>query len=181
MDKKTFTIGILVAIIGLLCLTGYYHYNHEEVVRDTNKVYVTVYDTIAYYTPVQKDTMVVKYVTKVLPIKKDTVPGNTAAATSDESDSASVVVPITQKMYTDDSTYTAYVSGYEPNLDSIFFYNKTITNTITITEKVIKTKDYPFGVGLTAGAGYGFIHKQADVFVGLSVYYKLWPRKKGKK
>lgn len=177
MDRKTFTIGILIAVIGLLCLTGYYHYNHTESVRDTTKVCVTVYDTIADIMPVYKDSTVVKYVTKVLPVEKDIADRDTAAAMSGESDSAAVVLPITQKTYTDDSTYTAYVSGYEPSLDSIFVYNKTITETLTITETITKTKEYPFGVGITAGAGYGIIHRKPDVFVGLSVYYRLWPRK----
>ncbi len=185
MDKKTFIIGLLIGLICLLGLIEYYHCNNEEVRRDTTKVHVTVWDTILYYAPKYRDSVVVKYVTKVLPVAEPH--GETCGTVADAQqaeprDSVSVEIPITQKMYTDDSTYKAYVSGYEPNLDSIFVYNKTITNKITITETRTKTKDYPLGVGITAGAGYGFIHKQPDVFVGLSVYYRLWPQsRKGKK
>lgn len=173
MDKKIFVIGILSGLLGLMCLIGYYHYNHEEAVSDT--VRICVYDTIRYYSPVPKDSVLIRYVTKVVPQYKDSVIGVTAAAASDESDSVAVVLPITQKVYTDDSTYTAYISGYEQTLDSILIRNRSVLETVTITET--KTKDYPLGIGITAGAGYGFINKKPDIFVGLSVYYRIWPRK----
>lgn len=49
-------------------------------------------------------------------------------------DGHSVSLPITQKHYAKDSVYDAWVSGYNPQLDSISIYerieNKTITKTI---------------------------------------------------
>ena len=45
-------------------------------------------------------------------------------------DSIDVPVPIVQKRY-DDSLYTAWVSGFEPNLDSIRLYQPTIVETVT--------------------------------------------------
>ena len=177
MDKKNFTIGILVGVIGLFILIAYYHVSHEEVNRKTEKVYEYIYDTIPYYAPEYRDSVLLRYDTIKVKPENISVSGDTTVATSDESDSVSVVLPITQKIYTDDSTYTAYVSGYEQSLDSILIRNKTIHETVTVNETIIKTNDYPLGVGITAGAGYGLINKKPDVFVGISFYYKIFPRK----
>ena len=63
-----------------------------------------------------------------------------------------LVLPIVQRTYTDDSTYTAYISGAKvdsfPRLDSIDVYQKTIERTITNT--IYKTKHWRFGVGASA-------------------------------
>lgn len=71
-----------------------------------------------------------------------------------------------------DSLYEAWVSGYEPSLDSIcvFPVTKTITNTITNT--VIETKEVkkktPFGIGIQAG--YGYPH---GAYVGIGISYNF--------
>lgn len=76
-----------------------------------------------------------------------------------------------QKFYKD-SLYEAWVSGYEPSLDSIcvFPVTKTITNTITNT--VIETKEVkkktPFGIGIQAG--YGYPH---GAYVGIGISYNF--------
>ena len=75
------------------------------------------------------------------------------------------------KLYKD-SLYEAWVSGYEPSLDSIcvFPVTKTITNTITNT--VIETKEVkkktPFGIGIQAG--YGYPH---GAYVGIGISYNF--------
>lgn len=84
-------------------------------------------------------------------------------------DSAMVILPAMQRVYAD-SLYVAYVSGFEPRLDSISIKVPHIYTTIT------KTVDKParrWAVGPTIGAGYGITGKQADVFVGLSVTYNI--------
>ena len=71
-----------------------------------------------------------------------------------------------------DSLYEAWVSGYEPSLDSIcvFPVTKTITNTITNT--VIETKEVkkktPFGIGIQVG--YGYPH---GAYVGIGISYNF--------
>ena len=71
-----------------------------------------------------------------------------------------------------DSLYEAWVSGYEPSLDSIcvFPLTKTITNTITNT--VIETKEVkkktPFGIGIQVG--YGYPH---GAYVGIGISYNF--------
>ena len=58
-----------------------------------------------------------------------------------------VTLPISQKHYSKDSVYDAWISGYEPNLDSIRIYEKTntevVTNTIIETHVINKWGIYP--------------------------------------
>ena len=59
-----------------------------------------------------------------------------------------VKLPITQKHYTKDSIYDAWVSGVNPSLDSIKTYNnvyrEVITKTETITNDNNKVRFYPY-------------------------------------
>ena len=106
--------------------------------------------------------MVVRYVTKKLPIVHDTVHPICI-------DSADVNIPITQKQYCD-STYTAWVSGYEPSLDSIRVYNKREVVTIN---KIIKKPPNRFIVSLNVG--YGFTPQNGlQPYIGIGVGYKLF-------
>ena len=84
-------------------------------------------------------------------------------------DSGEAVVPITQKVYTDDSTYRAVISGYKACLDQIDVYRKqtVITNTVTNVRR--------WNIGLTGGIGYGLTTHKPDVFVGVGVTYRLPP------
>lgn len=87
-------------------------------------------------------------------------------------DSIMVQVPIMQKRY-DDSLYTAWVSGYEPALDSIRLYQPTITETITITNTITK-KAPRLTVGIQAGAGVGAFSRQPDIYIGVGGQLNLW-------
>lgn len=91
-----------------------------------------------------------------------------------DADSLTIELPKTQKVYTDDSTYTAYVSGYQPNLDSIRIRVPVITNTVTKTLAVEKAKFRRINIGLTGGYGYGIKNKQFDWFVGVGVTYSIF-------
>lgn len=85
-------------------------------------------------------------------------------------DSIDVPIPIYQKRY-DDSLYTAWVSGYEPNLDSINLRLPTITETITNT--IVKPTPL-ITFGIQAGAGYGFINQKPDLYIGVGGQINLW-------
>ena len=85
-------------------------------------------------------------------------------------DSIDVPIPIYQKRY-DDSLYTAWVSGYEPNLDSINLHLPTITETITKT--IVKPSPL-ITFGIQAGAGYGFINQKPDLYIGVGGQINLW-------
>lgn len=85
-------------------------------------------------------------------------------------DSIDVPIPIYQKRY-DDSLYTAWVSGYEPNLDSINLHLPTITETVTKT--IVKPSPL-ITFGIQAGAGYGFINQKPDLYIGVGGQINLW-------
>lgn len=125
---------------------------------------ITVIDTIPYYKPVAKDSLVVRYETVKLPAVRDTVRDSHIYKDTLVHDSVNVILPITQKKY-EDSTYTAWVSGFRPNLDSINIYRKTVNK--TITEKPVR-----WGIGLVGGYGYGT--KGTTPFIGVGIYYRLF-------
>ena len=85
----------------------------------------------------------------------------------------SVEVEITQKVYSDDSTYTAYVSGVNPNLDSIFVKQKEVTHSILETRTLQVKKFRRWNVGLIGGYGYGFKSKNLEPFIGVGVTISL--------
>ena len=87
-------------------------------------------------------------------------------------DSIEVPVPIVQKRY-EDSLYTAWVSGYEPALDSIDLRLPTITETVT---KTIVKKAPRLSVGVQAGAGVGVFSRQPDLWLGVGAQWRFWPK-----
>ena len=130
----------------------------------------TFIDTIPYYIPVARDSIVVRYVTERLPVAPDT---NVVSKTVGEevifptkADSVEVVIPITQKEY-QDSTYHAWVSGYHVNLDSIHTFTRTTIT--TITHPPSKPKRWHLGVS----AGYGMTPHGAEPYIGVGLTYSL--------
>ena len=91
-----------------------------------------------------------------------------------EADSIDVPIPIVQKRY-DDSLYTAWVSGFEPKLDSLRLHMPEVTNTIT---KTVYEPTPLLTLGVQVGGGYGLIHRQPDIYVGIGGQINLWPRRK---
>lgn len=106
---------------------------------DTVRIRDTIRDTIpkpAKRTPKRIDTV-------YLPILIDTTTDRTV-----ESDSISVLIPITSKEYETDD-YRAIVSGYKPSLDFMEVYrDKEI-----ITLSPLQKKKH-WGLGLQTGYGY---------------------------
>ena len=85
-------------------------------------------------------------------------------------DSIEVPVPIYQKRY-EDSLYTAWVSGYRPNLDSIRLYLPEVQTTVTKT--IVKPAPL-ITFGIQAGGGYGIINRKPDIYVGVGAQLNLW-------
>lgn len=84
---------------------------------------------------------------------------------------------------TDTIKYKAYVTGRSypneqyPTLDSISFdISHKIVNTIqTITiEKIKAQKQRKWVITPSVGYGYGILNKQPDVFVGVTLGYRLY-------
>ena len=90
----------------------------------------------------------------------------------------SATMAIVQREYSDDSTYTAYVSGllYQdwPKLDSISVRQRTITNTITNTVTLMKRQSR-FTLSAGIGYGYGFRYKGFEPYIGITLGYRLLP------
>ena len=85
-------------------------------------------------------------------------------------DSIDVPIPIIQKRY-DDSLYTAWVSGFEPNLDSISLHQPEIITTVTKT--IVKPSPL-ISVGIQAGGGIGIINRKPDIYIGVGGQINLW-------
>lgn len=145
--------------------------------RVTDTITKTLIDTVTKYVP----TYVTKKTTDTIYLKAN--------------DESEVAIEIEQKHYQDDGVYDAWISGYQPRLDSIKTYPrveyKTITN--TITKEIYKSNidfytyigfrklDYKIGqvIGLTIKTPKRWIYS-AEIGVmdnkmmyGFSLGYKL--------
>ena len=79
-----------------------------------------------------------------------------------------VMLPITQQVYRD-TTYTAWVSGYRPQLDSIEVYPRTLIVRQT-APPAAKPRRWSMGVQ----AGYGLTPKGLQPYVGVGVSIRLF-------
>lgn len=82
-----------------------------------------------------------------------------------------------QRVYTDDSTYRAHVSGVDASLDSIVTWPKTKVITVhdntTTTEYIYRNSGASrWGVGIQVGYGIG--RSGFSPYVGLGFTYKLF-------
>lgn len=157
-------VFLLGCVVGFFIGKGMYQ-THEgvKIIRDT----VTMHDTVTHYLPPPKDTMRVRYVTRLLPMaRRDTV-----SQVVMMHDTVAVEVPITSKHY-GSKDYDAWVSGYEPSLDSIRVYKETqyITETITRT---VKDKGKHFFLDVGAGCEFQFNTKTAVPFAELGARLKF--------
>ena len=123
----------------------------EKIVKKTDSVTITKVDTVRYDNPVpvfvrSTDTL---YVHDTILIKE-------------------------QKVFKD-STYMAWVSGYQPELDSIEVYPKTVTNYITteVTKTVTKIKKPKWVISVGGGVGY---NGKVEPYVGLNAGYVLFSK-----
>ena len=152
VNKREFIIFAVGAILGLLSgfFIGKGIYDRpldESVKRDT--VWLT--DTVPDLLPTPKDSAHIKWVTRWLPkLVHDTI-DNVVTEVNFLHDTVAVQVPITSMHYKGEH-YDAYVSGFEPRLDSIFVYNETQIITETITRMKPPNK---LSLSVNAGVDYG--------------------------
>ena len=186
------TVYAIIVTLVLMVLSGYCGWRIAHLaqlsgqVADTVRVVVT--DTIACYEPVARDSAVVRYVRRVVAVVPDAAgepPGATGGgrvaageltgATGEAvaaTDSGVVMIPITQKVYRDEA-YRAYVSGYDARLDSIFVYERTVTERVVPAGEPQGARRR-LGVGVVGGIGYGLATQKPDVFVGIGLSYRIW-------
>ena len=184
----TFIVGI---VCGLLTRCGEQDVGMTDVVRTDT---IVKFDTVCIAEPVATDSVVIRYLTRWLPVadKPDTnmfvtvadehyadaqgnvsngvdVLVNDVVANNMPPDSARVIVPFTQKTY-ETADYKAWVSGYEPELDSINIYRRTetLTNTLYLDKKRRRW-------GGMVGVGAGISHKgTVTPMVGVMIGYKIF-------
>ena len=101
---------------------------------------------------------------------KDSTGESQSPCVANGSDSMVIALPIVQKRY-EDSLYTAWVSGYEPALDSINLRLPTVTETVTKT--IVKPSPL-ITFGVQAGAGFGIINRKPDIYLGVGAQINLW-------
>lgn len=157
-------LGVLLCISMILNIFLYLEHSSIESKKVCDTTKVTIVDSVKESFPVPVDSFAVRYITKSLPIARDSVAKDT---TQSVSDSVKVQIPISQKVY-EDTLYRAYVSGYEPNLDSI-----TIKQRTTYITHTIRDKESRFRIGLQAG--YGLTPKGMQPYVGVGLSYRLTP------
>lgn len=159
--KKAFYFLSVALLVSLVC--NYVQCTENDARTDTVTVeridtqYVTITDTVPV---VQRDT-VTGYIE--IPVTKDSIVRDT------------VRLDVVQRTYTDDSTYTAYVSGIRyqelPKLDSIAVRQRTIYREIERTISVNNQRR--LSIGLQTGVGVGIIHRQPDIYIGFGIQWKI--------
>lgn len=129
---------------------------------------VTIRDTIPHSQPAIVHDTVIRW--KTVYVQR----GGTASAHEPAphlADDTTLMLPISHREYTDDSTYRAWVSGYDARLDSIETYRTTVilNNATTISSKSTKR----WSVGLQGGL-YA-TPKGVQPGIGIGVTWRLWP------
>ena len=149
--------NIIAFIIGLWLATLICRCHHstesEQPLRDT------IVDTIKVVKPIAVDSVVTRYKWVNVERVKDTTIVNEVSEVV--FDTIRVRLPIESKHYTAES-YDAWVSGYEPQLDSIKVYNR---------EVIVKVKKSRWSVGVQGGVG--LTPKGVQPYIGVGIGYRL--------
>lgn len=165
--KKGFWI-VLAVLAASIAMNVWFWTSEPEI--ETILKRDTVWRDTAIYEPQPAETVNtgrVVYIRVPMPGERDTLRDTIR-------DSIDVPIPIVQKRY-EDSLYTAWVSGFEPKLDSIRLYTPEIQTTVT---KTVYEPTPLLTLGVQVGGGYGLIHRQPDIYVGIGGQINLWPRRK---
>lgn len=160
--KKVFMVLMLLLIVSVavnVVILTRQPETETKIERDTVWRDTTIREPVAVETVRTERVVMVKVAVPQPQTQRDTV-----------HDSIEVPVPIMQKRY-EDSLYTAWVSGFEPTLDSINLRLPTITETVTKT--VVKPSPL-ITVGIQAGGGYGVFSRQPDIYIGVGGQINFW-------
>lgn len=149
------TVAYCTLIMGMWLASLIYGCHHstdgEQPIRDT------IIDTIKVVKPIVRDSVVTRY--KVVNVERVNYVDSVNTISEVVFDTVMVRLPIESKHY-EGENYEAWVSGYEPSLDSINIYNRTI---------VQKPKRWSIGVQ----GGVGITPKGVQPYVGVGVAFQL--------
>ena len=169
--KIRYLIAFALILIVWTFVCEWYHFKFDKKEIKSDTTLVVKWDTIHDTLPPAKGERVVKYIT--IPCSKTQPDSLTSGGViKDSMPNSLIMLPIVQREYTDDSTYTVYVSGAKidsfPRLDSIMVRQKTIERTITNNiyrdRNGLKVKLRP-----AVSAGYDPLNKQWGVMLGGAV------------
>lgn len=148
--------GMMLLVASVLLLAVAHHCGRVSVEKRAAER-DTIIDTIKVAQPMAVDSVVVRH--KVVPLVRwsDSVNYIDSIVVRD----SVTIVPISQKMY-GDSTYTAWVSGYDIALDSIHVYRPAIT---------IAKPPNRWSVGVQAGLG--LTPKGIQPYIGFGIGYTI--------
>ena len=180
MEKRLSEAGVIACILVMIIaalVAGFWTGNDfaksrfPEITERTDTV--TVRDSLPYYYPVPKDSAVIRYVTVNVPAPQVGVPDLPDNDPSIQ-DSVPVSVPIERRVYQEDSTYYAVVTGpavgdLHPSLDTLKVYRETVT--IETTKNVTSYKAFRWSIGpfISQEAGLDYYAAKAGIQADLSL------------
>lgn len=160
MEKKIvpIIIGLLIFALGWRFGTVLEHAKFPDITERTDTLVVR--DSLPYYYPVPRDSAVIRYVDVPVTV--------TVNDTNVITLPANVNVPVERKVYEEDSTYYAVVTGpaigdLHPSLDTLKVYRETVT--IETTRNIIQHKPYKWSIGPFVSQEVGIDYYQAKVGV----------------
>lgn len=183
--RKFLLTSIIVALVVSVCLNiGMYRHLQTEVVK-SDTVYKERIVEVRDSTPVAKEDKTIGQISIPVHSNSPHIGKNHVKETgkslhdtaniAKKDENLNMTLDVVQRKYTDDSTYTAYVSGLKygtyPRLDSIITKRRIIERTVTNT---IRGKQSRWHVGVTAGYGYGFRSRTLEPFIGIGLQYSIW-------
>lgn len=161
-DVRFLLFVLLVLAVASFIIGRFVVRDRQELIR-TDTVTVVKIQEVHDTLPQIKTEKVIKYIT--LNGKTDTL------LVKDSVHGDSLTLPVVQRVYTDDSTYRAYVSGVRvgeyPKMDSIAVRQRLIERMITNT--IERKQHWRFGVGVNAGVS--IITGKPDMTAGFFAGY----------
>lgn len=175
-NNKIIWVSALIAVL-IICLiwadrSGYFDKGGEVIKTDT--VFYTKTDTLWRDTIIVREKPVEK---KVVEERRDTVftpGGDTLTLVTEHKTYEERFIS-----HKDTADVEVYTTGINTEVDSIALRLKThteiITNTVEITKYIQKKRKFldRFHFTPNVSAGYGLIHKDLDVYVGIGVGFEL--------
>ena len=123
----------------------------------------TITDTITIVKPIVRESIVIAKEIVRLPVVKEINRVDTII------DSVKVEIPITQKVYSD-TNYTAWVSGYHPNLDSLKLVNRLVNCNSYSFKSSVKSQRLVFGLS----TGYGITPQGFQPYLGVGFTFSFY-------
>lgn len=167
MEKKIvpIVIGLLLFALGWRFGTVLEHAKFPDITERTDTLVIR--DSLPYYYPVPRDSAVIRYVD--VPVTVTVNDTNVVTLTAN--------VPVERKVYEEDSTYYAVVTGpavgdLHPSLDTLKVYREMVT--IETTKKVTEYKPYKWSVSPFVSQEVGLSHYDAKVGVQAEFGRNRW-------